>query len=305
MCPPKLPISVVVIAKNEATSIRRCLEALTWCDEVVVIDDHSTDDTAQLAAQYGARVETHCFESFARQRNWALEHAELRHKWALMLDADEVITPELKSEIERILPDAETNLVGFRMCRKTMFMGKWLRYSDGFPVWIVRLVRVGYFRFQDAGHGEVPVPLEAGLLGTLSTPFLHYPFDKGLCHWIERHNLYSDREAEQELRESGKSSWPGLWVRDRAQRRQSLRALSRRLPCRALFRFVYQFIMKRGFLDGRAGLTFSWLMAVYEGFIVLKRREMELVRKAAEPESIQPTSGVQHDHFAECSGNRD
>ena len=300
MCPPKFPISVVVIAKNEAAGIRRCLEALSWCDEVVVVDDHSTDDTAQLAARNGARVENHPFESFAKQRNWALEQTGLRHEWALMLDVDEVITPELRSEIERILPAAEADLVGFRMCRKTMFMGKWLRYSDGFPVWIVRLVRVGHFRFQDSGHGEVPVPVGIGRLGTLSIPFVHYPFDKGISNWIERHNGYSDREAEQELRESTESLSPGLWVCDRSQRRRSFRALSRRLPCRGLLRFLYQFIIKAGFLDGHAGLTFSWLMAVYEGFIVLKRHELELVRKA-ESESIGHGLG----QISDCNGNSD
>ncbi len=214
MSPVKFPISVVVIAKNEEANIRRCVEALTWCEDVVVIDDQSVDDTARLAADGGARVLTHGFESFARQRNWALDHAALRHDWALMLDADEVVTAELQGEIERVVPAAETNLVGFRMCRKTMLMGKWLKYSDGFPVWIVRLVRVGRFRFEDSGHGEVP---------------------------------------------------------------------SRRMPCRSLLRFLYQYVMKGGFLDGRAGLTFSWLMAVYEGLIVLQRREMELRQQRKTP----------------------
>jgi glycosyltransferase involved in cell wall biosynthesis len=279
MSPAKFPISVVVIAKNEAINIRRCLEALAWCDEVVVIDDHSADDTARLASECGARVLTHGFESFARQRNWALEHAALRHEWALLLDADEVVTPKLQEEIERLLPNADTNLVGFRMCRKTMFMGKWLKYSDGFPVWIVRLVRAGRFRFEDSGHGEVPVPQVDGRLGTLASPFLHYPFSKGLSEWIERHNRYATREAEKEFRSACSFSWRDLWTGDRARRRMALRALSRRLPCRSTLRFLYQYLWKRGFLDGRPGLTFSWLMAVYEGLIILQRRELELGRQ--------------------------
>jgi glycosyltransferase involved in cell wall biosynthesis len=274
----RFPISVVVLAKNEAAGIRRCLESLNWCDEVVVVDDDSTDDTAQLALNHGARVVSHCFESFAKQRNWALENAQLRHDWALMLDADEAITPELKSQIEQQLPNAAIDVAAYKMCRKTILMGRWLRYSDGFPVWIVRLVRVGHFQFQDSGHGEVPVPQCAGRLGTLPVPFLHYPFDKGFANWIERHNKYSTREAEHELRESTETHWPGLWTRDRAQRRRCLRNMSRQLPCRALLRFLYQYVIKGGVLDGQAGLTFSWLMAVYEGFIALKRREMELTR---------------------------
>ena len=283
MIPVKFPISVVVIAKNEAANIRRCIEALTWCEDIVVIDDHSVDDTARLASECGARVLPHGFESFARQRNWALEHAALRHDWVLLLDADEVATPELQREIERVVPTAGVNLVGFRMCRKTMFMGSWLKYSDGFPVWIVRLVRVERFRFEDSGHGEVPVPRVEGRLGTLSSPFLHYPFSKGLSDWIDRHNRYAAREAEREFRDSCASPWQDLWSGDRAQRRQSLRTLSRRLPSRSLLRFLYQYVLKGGFLDGRAGLTFSWLMAVYEGLIVLQRREMTLRQQEKTP----------------------
>lgn len=275
----KLPVSTVILAKNEAAGIERCLRALTWCDEVIVVDDQSTDATAEVAERLGARVVSHRFESFARQRNWALEHAGIRNDWVLMLDVDEVVTDELKQEIERYVPTVGTAVVGFKMCRKTMFLGKWLRYSDGFPVWIVRLVRRGRFQFEDSGHGEVPVPRVDGQLATLKVPFLHYPFDKGLGHWIERHNRYSAREAERELDEAGGVFWSALWSLDRAQRRLALRALSRRLPCRAVCRFVYQFIVKGGFLDGRAGLTFSWLMSVYEGFIVLKRRELELARR--------------------------
>jgi len=275
----RFPITVVILAKNEATGIERCLQALTWCDDVIVVDDHSSDATVELSTKHGARVVTHRFESFARQRNWALEHAGARHDWVLMLDADEVVTENLRQEIERLLPMTGTEVVGFKMCRKTMFLGKWLRFSDGFPVWIVRLVRRGRFQFQDSGHGEVPVPHVNGQLATLTVPFLHYSFDKGLGHWIERHNRYSAREAEQELRDANQVGWSSMWSRDRATRRAALRAISRKLPCRAACRFLYQFIFKGGFLDGRAGLTFSWLMSVYEGLIVLKRRELELARR--------------------------
>lgn len=285
----KFPISVVVITRNEQVNIARCLKALAWCDDVVVIDDHSQDATVSLARMHGARVLEHRFESFASQRNWALDNANLRHPWALMLDADEVVTPELRSQIQLSLPAARPEVVGYRMCRKTMLFRQWLKHSDDFPVWLVRLVRVGHFQFEDSGHGEVPVPSNAGPLKTLSVPFLHYPFEKGLDDWIQRHNRYSAHEAMLELVESNVDVWNGLWTRDRAVRRRTLRHLSRRLPCRAALRFLYQYVIKRGFLDGSAGLTFSWLMAVYEGFIVLKRRELE---QAQRNRTYQPESNA-------------
>jgi glycosyltransferase involved in cell wall biosynthesis len=285
----KFPISVVVITRNEEANIARCLKALAWCDDVVVIDDHSEDATVSLARMHGARVLEHRFESFASQRNWALDNASLRHPWALMLDADEVVTPELRSQIEVSLPAAGREVVGYRMCRKTMLFGRWLKHSDDFPVWLVRLIRVGNFQFEDSGHGEVPVPSNAGPFGTLSVPFLHYPFEKGLDDWIQRHNRYSTHEATLELVETNVDVWKGLWTQDRAVRRRTLRHLSRRLPCRAALRFLYQYVIKRGFLDGSAGLTFSWLMAVYEGFIVLKRRELEQAQRNS---TYQPESNV-------------
>lgn len=280
----KLPLSVVVIAKNERVNIRRCLESVAWCDDVVVIDDHSTDDTARLAEESGARVLQNHFESFAAQRNWAISHAALRHPWVLMLDADEAVTPELERELQIVVRDVPDELVGFKMCRKTMFQGTWLRFSDGFPVWIVRLIRVGRFLFQDAGHGEVAVPAVDGRLGTVTAPFLHYPFSKGLHDWCERHNRYSTLEAEKELDEASLCEWRHLFSSDRSLRRQSLRSLSRTLPCRSFLRFVYQYFFKGGILEGQAGLAFSWLMAMYEGLIVLKRRELLANRNGRHPD---------------------
>jgi glycosyltransferase involved in cell wall biosynthesis len=269
------PLSVVILARNEASNIERCVRSAAWCEQVVVIDDYSTDRTAELAGNCGAQVLQHEFQSFARQRNWALEHAGLRYEWVLMLDADEALTDELRDELMRTLPLTGNSMVAYRMCRKTIFMGRWLKHSDGFPVWIMRLVRRGGARFQDSGHGEVPVPDVAGEVGTIREPFLHYPFSKGIGDWIDRHNRYAAREAELEFADRALGRWRDLLARDRARRRRALRRISRRLPGRPLLRFAYQYFGKLGVLEGRAGLAFSLLMAWYEGLIVLKRWELE------------------------------
>lgn len=269
------PLSVVILAKNEAGNIARCLQSVAWCAERVVVDDASTDDTAALAQAEGARVVQHQFVSFAQQRNWALEAAGLQHSWVLMLDADEVLTDALRAEIERKLPVAAGDVVGYRMCRKTMFMDRWLKWSDGFPVWIMRLVRRGAANFQDSGHGEVPVPPVDGRLDTLREPFLHYPFSRGVGDWVERHNRYALQEARKEWQSAETWRFGELFATDRAVRRRARRGLSRTLPARPLLRFMYQYVCQFGFLDGRAGLDFCLLMAAYEGLIVLKRRELE------------------------------
>lgn len=276
-----IPVSVVVLAKNEEANLPRCLDSLDWSNDVVVIDDSSTDNTPHVAEQLGARVVEHRFQSFAKQRNWALDNADLQNAWVLMLDADEAVTPKLAEQIRLAIDNVDDETVAFRMCRKTMLMGKWLKYSDDFPVWIMRLVRRGAAEFEDSGHGEVPVPAVDGRIGTIDEPFIHFPFSKGLTNWVERHNRYSSREANLEVQQDKNFSVHGLYSYDRSVRRSSLRALSRRLPCRSVLRFCYQYFWKWGFLEGRAGLTFSFLMATYEGLIVAKKREIEY-RKSGE-----------------------
>lgn len=274
----KFPISVVIITHNEAHNIERCLLALQWCSEVVVVDDHSTDDTRELSEKCGARVLTNKFQGFAEQRNWALSDAGLQHEWVLMLDADEVVTESLENEIRETLPQVDDSIVAFRMCRKTMFGGVWLKRSDGFPVWIMRLVKKGNAQFQSQGHGEVPVPDVSGKLGVLKEPFLHYPFSRGITHWIDRHNQYATREALTELQDSKPWTVRGLFFGDAPKRRHNWRQLSRKMPGRPLMRFLYQYLWKGGILEGKSGLTFSCLMAVYEWFIVLKKWEYRLER---------------------------
>lgn len=267
-------VSIVVIAKNEQENIGRCLDSMQSCSDVVVIDDFSEDRTVELAESKGTRVLQHKFESFAKQRNWALEQAGLQRDWVLFLDADEELTSEFNSSLSATICSAPNEVAALSICRKTMLLGKWLRYSDGFPVWIMRVVRRGRANFVDSGHGEVPVPEVDGMMGMVPEPLIHYPFSKGLGDWFERHNRYSTREAELESKE-----FPSFRFRDTvsangARRRRALRNLGRRLPCRPLIRFAYQYIWRWGFLDGAAGLTFSTLMAIYEAMIVAKRREL-------------------------------
>jgi glycosyltransferase involved in cell wall biosynthesis len=285
-------LSVVIIAKNEEVNIRRCLEALQWCDDLLVVDDFSEDRTREIAESLGARVFQNRFRSFASQRNWAMDNGSLRHDWVLMLDADEVVPESLKQEMQLALQNVARDVAGFLICRKTMFMGRWLRYSDGFPVWIMRLVRPDNVRFVDAGHGEVPAPKVAGRLEQLYHPLTHYPFSKGLSDWVDRHNRYSTLESQFELAEPSSLSFSEVFSSNQATRRTGLRALSRRLPFRAFWRFCFHYFWKAGFLDGRAGWSFASLMAVYEGLIVLKRREEEMQRLARKEEAGRRVSLV-------------
>ncbi|MBI3862556.1 MAG: glycosyltransferase family 2 protein [Planctomycetia bacterium] len=285
-----MDLSVVVIARNEEQNIGRCLAALEWCDDVLVVDDFSDDHTRDVAESHGARVLQNKFRSFASQRNWALDAGGLRHGWVLMLDADEVMTEPLRRELETDLASVSAGTAGFLMCRKTIFLDRWLRFSDGFPVWIMRLVRRDGPRFADAGHGEEPVPAVDGTLQKIREPFLHYPFSKGLADWVNRHNRYSTLEADLEFHRASRVVFGDLFSFDRAARRKALRNVGRRLPFRPFWRFCFHYFAKAGFLDGRAGWQYAWLMSVYEGLIVLKVRERRLRRDTAPSRPVSAAS---------------
>jgi len=271
-----MDVSTVILTKNEEQNIGRCLDALTWCDDVLVVDDGSEDRTRELARRCGARVLEHRFESFARQRNWALQNGGLQHRWVLMLDADEVVDAAFVKELAAAVASAAPATAGWMICRQTMLGDKWLKYCDGFPVWITRLVRVGAAQFVDDGHGEKAVAADGFHFGKIDAPVQHFAFSKGIADWVQRHNRYSTREAAAELNAEHRSGRIGdLFSRDGFVRRQALRATRTRMPLRPLLRFVHQYILKRGFLDGRAGLTYSLLMANFEWWIVLKRRELQ------------------------------
>ncbi len=274
-------ISVLLLTLDEAANLPRCLDALAWCDDVVVLDSFSTDQTVELARARGARVEQRAFDSFAGQRNHGLETIEFRHPWVLHVDADEVVTPELVDHMARAITDDHFD--AYRIPSRTMFRGRWLRFSGMYPSYQVRLTRRGAFRFRQEGHGQKEdVAVER--IGTVTTPYTHYAFSRGLHDWIAKHNRYSLQEAEEAVKRGhDRVRWRHVFARDPYVRRQTLRRLGQRVPCRPLVRFLYMYGFRLGFLDGRAGLTYCLLLASYELMIEVKVAELRRRNAGLEP----------------------
>jgi glycosyltransferase involved in cell wall biosynthesis len=269
-----MSVSVLILAHNEEKNLPRCLGAVRWCADVVVIDDFSTDRTMEVAGSFGARVVQRAFDDFASQRNFALDNLTFRHEWVLHLDADEVVTPELRGEIEATLPGSAYD--AFRVPSKMIFEGKWLKHAATYPTYQVRLGRKPALRFIQVGHGQRE-QLDSERIGTLREPYLHFPFSKGLEEWFEKHDRYSTEDAKEGLarRRSGRISLRPLFSRDATHRRRALKDLSVWLPMRPTLRFLYLLVLRKGFLDGRPGLIYCHLMARYERVIVQKMRRFE------------------------------
>lgn len=269
-----MPLSVLILTLNEADNIGKCIGALEWSDDIVLVDSFSTDSTVDDARALGARVYQRKFDNFANQRNFALEEISFKHEWVLHLDADELVTPALRDELRATI--ANPDFDAYRVPSMMMFLGKWLRYAGMYPSYQVRLGHLNALRFKQVGHGQRE-NLSSDQIGTLNNPYIHDCFSKGITEWIEKHNRYSSDEARhgiEQLRHGG-IDWRGVFNHvDKTRRRRAIKGLVNRLPFRPSIRFVYMYVLRRGFLDGRAGFVYCRLLASYEYWIVLKMKEL-------------------------------
>ena len=244
-------LSVVVICFNEEAILDKCLAAVQWADEIIVLDSFSTDRTVEIARQYTTRVFQNEWQGYAHQKTLALSHAS--HSWILSLDADEVVSPELAEEIRSVLA-REPDLAGYRVPRMTFYLGRFLRHC-WYPDFKVRLFQKALGRWSE--HEVHESVLLEGSSGKLEHPLLHYSFPSIQDH-LRTIQQYTSLGAAS-LAHSGRSF--------------SLARLLGSPP----FMFLQQYIGKRGFLDGIPGLVASVLSAFHE--FVKYAKLYELTRK--------------------------
>ena len=266
------PVSCLIYTLNEQINLPHCLAALGWCDDIVVVDSFSTDDTESIARNAGARFEQHAISGFGDQRKWSLETIPLKYPWALILDADERVSAELAAEFATRLPQVPDDVAAFRLKRRFHLWGRWLRYSSLYPSWVVRLIRVGRVRYVNRGHAETQTV--DGRIESLRHDLIdenHKPIED----WWHRQVEYTAREAEhgsQPLLASALAIYsPG----DPLRRRAALKQLAQK-SCRParLWYFLYSYLFRLGFLDGLDGLRFCAMRSIYMQMIAIKRREL-------------------------------
>ncbi len=267
-----IPVSVLVLTRNEEANITACLKSLCWASEVFVVDSCSTDRTVEIGGSLGAKVFSHAFEGYARQRNWALENLPFSHEWVLMLDADERLPRALAGEIEEVVRNGGNGNAGFYLKFRHIFMGRWLKHGGLYPTWILRLFNRQRVRFE-----ERPLNAHAMLEGTAG--YLKQPFDhwdrKPLSDWIAKHNRYSKLEADEFIRETaaggyGSSIKVRLWGSQTERKRWIKLKVWNRLPllARPFLFFFCNYFLKLGFLDGRPGLIYHILWSFWYPFLI-------------------------------------
>ena len=230
-------LSVVVITLNEERRIADCLAAVSWADELVVVDSGSTDATVAIARQQGARVLTRPFTTYAEQKNAALAAATC--DWILSLDADERVTPELAAEMRAAIANAG-DAVGFSMLRREHMLGRWINHGSWGPEYKLRLVRRGRGAWQGDVHETLSV---AGPTRRLRSPLLHETND-AVSDIVRKTDRYTTLEARAAHAAGVR---PSLW----------------RLALYPPTLFLYSFVVRGGWRDGMAGFILAALAAHY------------------------------------------
>lgn len=266
----------MIFTLNEAENLPRCLASLDWCDDVLVVDSFSSDETPAVCAAAGVRFYQNRFEGFGTQRNWALDHTQPVHPWILILDADERVPPELAQELAQAASGTPDDIGAYRVRRRFYLWGHWLKHSSLYPTWVVRFVRAGRVRYENRGHAETQAV--QGRIADLRHDLIDENH-KGLDEWFERQNRYSTKDALYEFTAMRQTRLRWVLSTNPLHRRAALKALAARLPARGLIYFLYSYVLRAGFLDGRDGFFFCRMRALYQVQVAAKVHDL---RRASE-----------------------
>ncbi len=271
-------VAVILLTYNEEVNIAQALKSVAgWAQETFVLDSFSTDRTVEIARQFSCRIEQHHFENYSKQRNHALDHLPIQSEWVLFLDADEWLPEPLKQEISAVLATAPI-ANGFTLNRRLFWMGRWIRRGY-YPSHILRLFRRGKGRCEDREVNEHLIV--EGETAQLTQDFMHED-RKGVTEWITKHNRYATLEAQALFHAPVEPDYREIDARffgTQAQRKRWLRhRVWSRMPLliRPFFYFGYRYVLKGGFLDGRAAFTFHFLQALWFPLLIdVKYLEMQ------------------------------
>lgn len=244
-------LSAIVPTGNNERIIRRCLASLAWVDELLVVDSFSSDATVGICQDFGATVLQHTYENSAQQKNWAIPQA--RHPWVLVLDSDEELEDGFAAEVRQILAAPPPGIDGFRVRRKNLVYGQWVRHGGIYPDTLVRLFRRSC-RYEDRTvHAHVEIP--PARLADLTHHIIHHDFTD-LHSYLLKLARYSRYERDQLLAEGRRFRVCDVALRPAAM-------------------FAWSYLYKQGFRAGLRGLLLAQLKATYNFIIFMRLWEAE------------------------------
>jgi glycosyltransferase involved in cell wall biosynthesis len=229
-------ISALIVVRNEEPIIRKCLEAVKWVDEIIVVDQSSTDRTRDICHEYTDKIYITENKLFA-DPDRTFGESKASGDWILCIDADEIVTPELAEEIRSVV--RTDKYVAYNLANRNFFLGKWIIHCDWYPAYKAQLFRKGMVRLNDKVHRDF-VPL--GKTGCLKNDLLHYPYAT-LDQYFEKFNRYTTLLAREDFDDGvriGRWNWPWYLVLK---------------PCAY---FVNKYVRKQGFMDGMRGFLISY-----------------------------------------------
>ena len=238
----KLPISIVIITRNVDSNIKACLESVSWADEIVIVDNHSTDKTLEIAKQYNPMIYHDTWDMEGSIRNRA--YARAKNQWVLSLDPDERVSPELYAQIKDFL-DKGTEYASFSVAMRSIFGGKyWIRYGGWYPASRVKIFKKDKFKYEDAEIHPRAFLAEGEKEGRLSGEIIHYCYSD-FANVVNKMNVQSTLEAQK-------------WLRDKRKMSLNLAMV------RYFSRFFKMYVQKQGFKDGLIGFMMAWQWATYQ-----------------------------------------
>jgi len=291
--PQKVPVSVLLIVKNEEMNIRHCLESTKWADQVIVVDSQSTDKTVEIAKKYTRDIYQFVWDGKFYKKQWAFDHVKFSHDWILMIDADERVTEGFRNEIESIVADSSNAAAGYIVRYDYWFLGRFIKFGDPVrKIILFRKSKSSFEPFKVAGRESIKnikletgheLPIIKGKIDFARKRMLHAD-QRPLYDYFDRHNRYSTWEAEhlfmkfhlQDAIESNTVDSP-------VKLRRFFKNIFMRLPFKPFVYFFYGYIFRLGFLDGYPGLCYNVCKSIYAYQIALKFYELKLRAKGDVP----------------------
>jgi glycosyltransferase involved in cell wall biosynthesis len=268
----RLPVSVIVLTHDEEKNIEACLQSvISWAGEVFVVDSGSTDRTVEIAQRFTTKIVVHPFENYSRQRNWAQDNLPLAFDWVFHVDADERVAPELARSLGALFHDGDpVGVDGLLMSRRTVFLGRPILHGGHYPAYHLRLFRRTLGRCEDRLYDQHF--LVQGATRQITGDLVDV-ITSDLTVWLIRHANWGAAEAEETAR-NGETSAGGVYARPTGtpieRRRWLKKSVYGRAPLllRAFGYFVYRYVFRLGFLDGKEGLIFHFLQGCCFRFYV-------------------------------------